>query len=766
MLAIIYGPSLYAGILLTEGDGLGYYFPMRVLAAQSLWHGELPFWNPGDYAGVPLHAMLQTGVFYPGNFAFLFLPSVAAMNATVLLGSWIAGVSMYAFGRALSLARVSSLAMAIPFMLAGYSVAHLEQVTSVQVVGLIPAVLWTLERYRQTLDVRFAWAFLGVFLLQLLAGYPQSSLLTLVIAGCYALHRAKGLTRAQCVPYFGHLFVATTLAFGLAAVQLLPAVDVLAQSNRLDQGYAEITKHSFPPRQLPSLAFPYLFGGAAGPFYRVPYWGAGTYYIELYGYIGLVTLTLALLALLDVLRNARVRFWAIVCLVGLLLAFGSNTPIYTVWAKLPVLHSIRVPGRHLMEVDLALAVLAGFGLQALLDADVAARWRKLRVVLGGLGLAMGLLLAIAGFAGARIVAHLSPWNPALASSHPLTLTQPAFWVQVLLFMAMAGALAAIARRPERARLAMLLAVVLLDMWTYSLGQNWRVVGPYPRPTDALVPPYPLVNPYRAIQVTWGNPCHNYELSRALRFPNLGVLWDQRSAAGNEAFHMARNLKIMGTMEEWSKRDLFTPAHHGLDLLGVRTLRLDKLSDDPAWQALLQPPRWHLISDEPLVRVYENAHALPRAWRPATAKVLESALIDRMLTNDPQFDPSAVALLEAGPVVGQLTPGSARAWSLSLNRIAVETSGTGPGLVLVNEAFDAGWRAWRDNGNELPLRRADGLIMGIKVPAGPCRLTLVYAPPLWRWCLVISGTTLLLALLWMGWTRRGQPIPLASPALGV
>ena len=129
LLALAYGPTLATGGLLAIGDGLGYYLPARAIAAASVQHGELPFWNPYNFAGMPLLAAFQGGVFFPANWAFPVLPPGAAMDLAVLLGYAVAGLATYAYVRALGLMRMPAFLAGACFMGGGYMVAHLEHLT-------------------------------------------------------------------------------------------------------------------------------------------------------------------------------------------------------------------------------------------------------------------------------------------------------------------------------------------------------------------------------------------------------------------------------------------------------------------------------------------------------------------------------------------------------------------------------------------------------------------------------------------------------------
>ncbi|MDB5096325.1 MAG: putative rane protein [Cyanobacteria bacterium RYN_339] len=738
-LALVYGPFVLSGGLLAVGDGLGYYFPVRALAALSLRLGELPFWNPANFAGVPLHGMLQAGVFFPGNWGFLVLPPVAAMNLAVLASSFGAGFSMYAFARALALGRPAALLAALPFMLAGYLGAHLEELTTVQVVGLIPAVLWALERRRPV-------ALAAILALQLLAGYPQTCLITLAIAAAYVWHR--GLSP------WGPL-AAGALAFAIAAVELGPVLDVIAQSDRMNLPYEEIVKYSLPPRQLPTLLFPYMFGGAKGALFGVPYWGVGQVYSEIMGYVGLAPMALSLVALAGFRRDPRVRFWAVLGLVGGVLALGDATPIYHLWAKLPVLRAIRVPGRHLLELDLAVCLLGALGLEALLDAEPARARRLGRAAAGALGLAMGGVLLGVGLGHDALVARIARWLPSdfdLAGA--LSLAQPAFWVPALLGLATAACLV---RRAPRA----LLLVLLLDLGLYAAGQNVLVNGPRP---GALAMPLPDA-PYRALPLTPAIPYPDLARTRALGYPLFAAFWGERSASGYEAFVPARYGRLVGGLDNGgllSHPEVLAPDDHVLDLLGVRLVRLDALYPAAPWQARLASPRWRQLPDQPGVHVYENTRALPRAWRVVEAVTLAPAAVEERTRRGAAFDPAHTALLEGGAAPPELADGSARVVTLTPNRLAVETAGDGPGLVLVNERFDPGWQAVLPDGRTLPVRVADALILAVEVPAGPLGFELRYRPPHWGPLVAISLAGLAGLL---GWWLLGYRAKAARPANG-
>ncbi len=102
---------------------------------------------------------------------------------------------------------------------------------------------------------------------------------------------------------------------------------------------------------------------------------------EVYGYVGLLPLTLALAGISAWRTVGReVQFWVAVGAMGLLTAFGGSTPIYPLLFHVPVYNLFRVPARNLFEVNLALSVIAAIGLDFLLPQCTAAHPQVARLV--------------------------------------------------------------------------------------------------------------------------------------------------------------------------------------------------------------------------------------------------------------------------------------------------------------------------------------------------------------------------------------------------
>jgi hypothetical protein len=103
-----------------------------------------------------------------------------------------------------------------------------------------------------------------------------------------------------------------------------------------------------------------------------------------------------------------------------------------------------------------------------------------------------------------------------------------------------------------------------------------------------------------------------------------------------------------------------------------------------------------------------------------------AVLDAVL--DPAFDARAVVVLGAPRPAGPAapTPDEVRVVSRRLASLDVEARLGAPGVLVVLEAFDPGWRATVD-GAEAPVLRANGLFRAVRLSAGRHRVAFAYRP---------------------------------------
>jgi len=347
-------PSDLIGSRRWSGDFLSYYLPNAEYLGLRLARGELPLWDARHGAGEPFLASLQAGALYPPNALHALLPAQSAFVALVALHLALAIVAAGALAAAFG---------AGPF---GAALAGLAYATSLRVMGEVwtPPLLYTsalapwlflaVERALERPGARSAAGLALAFALPLLAGWPYGVAIAALGAGAYgSLRLAARALRTRRLPLapLATLAAGVCLGAAVAAPQLLPALELLAQSCRALGSIAESQA---------------IFVGAPHDPNHV--WAALLARGFNDGVPGLLALGLAALAFLPGPHRGRVAALLVVGLLGLLASFPDHAPLYGWLRGLPVLGDFRFPYRYRLLPTLALAVAAGVGatrLQAL-----------------------------------------------------------------------------------------------------------------------------------------------------------------------------------------------------------------------------------------------------------------------------------------------------------------------------------------------------------------------------------------------------------------
>ena len=382
--------ALHVELLLSESilfdyDLVTYFYPLWELRSEALRSLTLPLWNPYVFAGVPFLANIQTAVFYPLHWPLSFLDAPKAVAISYVLHLWLAGVFTFLFARvSLRLTLISSLFTGIVFMLSGFFSAQVGHINQVNAAAWLPLLLLFVDlsiRRRRPLYVALGGLVLA---LQLLAGHPQESYMTLVLAAAFTLFlaaretwgyvdaarsanandalAARGIARRSglvAAKYFHNLAAAflclsiiVLLGVAISGVQLLPTLELTRYSIRAG-GFSlqEATSFSLPPWEV---------GRALLPAFK------GYPFNEYVAYVGFVPLALVFVAALA--RGASGYFWffLIMLLFGFVMALGRSTPVFEwMYYHLPGVSLFRVPARWLFMYTFAAAVLAGIGFNAL-----------------------------------------------------------------------------------------------------------------------------------------------------------------------------------------------------------------------------------------------------------------------------------------------------------------------------------------------------------------------------------------------------------------
>jgi len=261
--------------------------------------------------------------------------------------------------------------------------------------------------------------FAGLVALMLLAGHTQTAYINLFGIGVWVIWplvaglRTSTLrtSRLGLLPRLLIYGMGTVLGVLLSAAQLLPTLEL---SNLGLRGggltYSEVSSFSLPLLRLPFTLLPTYGLLDLG----VVFGTAG--YSEFVAYIGVIGLALAVVGAWQGRGTAR-TFGLLFAFLGLFLALGRFNPVYFLLYKIvPGFDLFRTPARWMMLYTLGMAVLAGVGIDVLLNRRglELGTWRlgkRWRIQMPIPNLIFLSLLAFDLLLAARSLPHTQPTAP-------------------------------------------------------------------------------------------------------------------------------------------------------------------------------------------------------------------------------------------------------------------------------------------------------------------------------------------------------------------
>ncbi|HEX7276140.1 MAG TPA: YfhO family protein [Acidimicrobiales bacterium] len=352
--------------------------------------GDLPVWNPYNGAGAPHLANYVSAVLSPFSVPFYVMPWRVALLVSAGLKLFVLGLFTYLFLRKIAVSHVAGLVGAAAFMFAAYNVLWVAWPHPGAVVCL-PAGLYFAEVAMQAasrIRQRLAWGGYAVAVLwAFLAGHPETmffawGLVLVYVPVRLAVSRQLGGGKERLAKA-GQFVVASGLAVGLAAVQLLPFVEYLQRSTAYAEGADRAQAH-FELAYAGLHAFPNLFGAPSELYYQPLQLVGGlqlpdgtrlpSNYIESNGfYVGLLVLLLAGVGVVSLVRRQKPAgqaafggFAVLAGVVWVVYAHDLGGIGHTV-GKLPLVELSAINRSHPIWV-FAVCCLAALGVDGLLRA--------------------------------------------------------------------------------------------------------------------------------------------------------------------------------------------------------------------------------------------------------------------------------------------------------------------------------------------------------------------------------------------------------------
>ncbi len=400
-LVVLFREPLFTSALFFYRDICNYTYPTTSLIRELCRHGSLPYWNPYLNYGQPVLANPNLLFFYPSTLLILLAPFDLAYTLHYVLHFALAGIGTYLLARVWGQSYRAAFFAAFIFVFSGPVLSLGNFYNTTACCAWIPWALLATDRALETRRLR-SWVLLVVvFALQWLAAEPLTMMATFGLSFAYAFYRCGTRDRLWSKPNIRMLIIYGLIGGGmllLCAVQLLPALDMLNHSHRGNGlSFHEATTWSVSPLAFLEILMPNFAGSVlAGP--------AGWYWLiadendpyNISNFLGFVPVFFAL-AGWAMGSDRRRNFVAAAAGTLLLLSLGHFTPVWALARLLlPPLAVVRFPVKLLVHVIILVAILAGWGLDALCGATSPwkASWKRLTlpllIFLGCTVLALGV----------------------------------------------------------------------------------------------------------------------------------------------------------------------------------------------------------------------------------------------------------------------------------------------------------------------------------------------------------------------------------------
>jgi O-antigen/teichoic acid export membrane protein len=513
-------------------------------------------------------------------------------------------------------------------------------------------------------------------------------------------------------------------------------------------------------------------------------WGIKNY-VEGGIYLGILPLFLAVLGAIGgwragagSRRRSLALFFVVLGFFSIMFIFG--TPLYgLLYYGLPFINQLHTPFRWVWPLSLAVAALAGFGVDTILARERGKKggarvdWTKVALgtaAVGGTAVLLALLASRLFYPQveplvSRMFQGLSLANTAFAD------TRAFYSYQFRQALLLGGALMATAvvlwlGWKGRARPFVIVAAVVIvaDLFLANRGFNAAV-------DPALLAYKPELIAWLEEQPgQWRLTSFTPHGDKPLN-ANSPWLYDLQDVRGYDSIIPRQYTDYMAAIEPQNELPFNRVQPVGswealnsplLDVLGVRYI---------VSSAEIELPKLTEVWSGEGVRVYENLAVAPRAYvLPQTAThVAEDAPAALA-----QFDPRQVVVVERPDLPEGLVTGAATAselWAAEVVsygniEVVVEAQTAVPGWLILNDSYFPGWKAYvRPQGGpeneeiEVPITRVNGNFRGVLLEPGEWTVRYRYSPASFQLGGLLSAMgviVLLFATAVWGWRRLYRP----------
>ncbi len=755
-LCVSFWHILIPGRILDCGDQL-MGIPFKTFSAENIRTGNfIPKWNPHIYGGFPYIGGMHGDVLFPSAFLRIFLPVEFVLSLVFFFHFFIAGVFAYFLSKQLGAGGSESLAVGIMYMFSGIIISQVNPGHDGKVVveALAPGIFLFISKGVASKKIIHYLLAGGLISLCLLSPNVQLTYYLLMGSLVWFFSESIGTNGKDLKKYIKDIsFAVSALALGFAvsAAQFMPFLDYGPLSPRQSgRGWEFATSWSMHPTEF----FDVLFRGFSG--LKDQYWGQNPFKLHT-EYMGLTVFTIAPLAFFTKERKAlrRALTLGFLALFFLIVSFGGHTPFYRVfYGSIPGFKQFRAPSISFFMFTLSAACLAALGFVNLRKSKKALQVLTITAVL----LCLLILLTPSIFQHFASISEKAETAAANKEVFLRTLIL-SFVVVILTFVC---AMLSVRVKEKRTLFLGILAVIVffdLSSLTRKFVENLKNEdGTYVKAADLYSPD----NTVRAVlsldSLSRVMPSAYFDL----KFSQDGVypidnhssdnylmanrLYSPGGYHGNQLQRYQDFIGLPNTIM-FQNGGILSENINLCRLLGIKFQPVSKIlyselarsaDEDPdradqlaqmfglGKTGLIRMTTGEIIDAGNMVLLVDTL-AFPKIVVVPSCTVITDDKACLAAVHDENFNFSEKVILSQEPDISPFSGGSAQITEYSPDRIRAKVLTGGPALIVVNDNWAPGWKAYID-GVKTDVLRANYTLRCVAVPdAGEHDFVMIYDP---------------------------------------
>jgi uncharacterized membrane protein YfhO len=704
-------------------DVIRQIYPWKVFVIEQLKNGQIPLWNPYNFAGTPLLANFQSQVFAPFNIFYFIFPQIYSWTIGLMMQTILAFLFTYFYVRQMKLGREGAILAGVAYACSLYMSVFFQYEVFGQTILWLPLILLSIEKIIVKFSIKNILLFIAAITFAAFGGHLQVFSYVLVFSLFYLLIRLFFLKQNR-IKKLSTFSFSLIIAFGIASIQLFPSFELIGLSARAPHDIAFFLENFLlKTQELILFISPDFYGNPTTNNYLL-----SKSYPQTALYIGAIPLIFAL-STIFLKKNNFIKFYIGIFIAALIGVTNNPLSVFFYSLQIPIISSSS-PTNGIFIISFSLSILAGYGLD-----QWVVRKNKFPFLVS-----VSVFILLLLIFGLHKTMHID-----FSSKNAL---YSLIVIATFFFMLL------ITRFIQKRKI---FAIILIVFTVFDLFYFFQKFNPFV-PKSFVFPETEItkiIQQHAGIKRVWGygfaNILANTNSIYSFSSPDgYDPLYPRRYGEFLYASNNGKLLEKFGTntrsnAEINSSLGFISENKNALkilDVLGVYYI-VDR-EENGSTEKIFPSSIFKLIYNHDGWKLYENSHAAERAFLTSDYQIYTSNKEFEKIFFSDAFNPTQTLLLEEKPDFqakkNEQARGEVNIQKYMPNKITLQVKTNTKKLLFLSDMYYPGWKAYVD-GKETHILRANYTFRAIEVSQGSHTVEFVYKPQSFYTGMIVSFVSL-------------------------